>query len=77
MPKSVSATFIFRNCDRSESTFCTQLAKIEHFNGRNSRPTERLELENNFPLIPAIHATELDKTQQVRHSPYDTVITET
>ena len=52
----------------AQSQSFIQIGKTKHFNGKSIRPTELLELQNNFRLIPTMQTTQKNNIQGVsRH----------
>ena len=54
--------------------FLHKICKNKHFNGKNIRPTEVLELQNNFTVILAMEKTQTNEIQQVPRSRSETAI---
>ena len=50
--------------------FLYKISKNEHLNGKNIRPAERLEPQNNFPLILAMKPKQINKIWRLSRPPF-------
>ena len=57
MPRQPSETVI------AQMRFLYNISKNEHFNAKDIRPGEFLELQNNIILIPAMKPTQINEFQ--------------